>query len=116
MQIIKYLSIPAILSLTACVSISEVVPAGKDTWMVAGSNTRIGADATMKAELYKAAAASCAAQNKIFEPVSTNYVNLVIGRPGSSELTFRCLLEGDPELTRPIMKPVANTSIEVIQK
>jgi hypothetical protein len=92
------------------------VPAGKDTWMVSGSNTRIGADATMKAELYKTASGFCAEKHREFVPVSSNYVNIVIGRPGSSELTFRCLLETDSEYQRPNMKAVPNTSIEIIQK
>jgi hypothetical protein len=29
-------------------------------------------------------------------------------------LTFRCLLESDPELQRPDMRPVPNASIEVM--
>jgi len=116
MQQFKYLLLPTIFALTSCVSISDIVPAGKDTWMVTGSNTRIGADATMKAELYKKASDYCAGQNKYFVPVSQNYINLVIGRPGNVDLTFRCLVEGDPELSRPIMKKIPDTSIEVIQK
>ncbi len=116
MKRIKYLSFLFVLLLTACVSVSNVVPAGKDTWMVAGSNSRIGADAIMKADLYKTAADFCAGQDKIFTPVSMNYIHLVIGRPASADLTFRCLVEGDPELTRPTMKPVPDTTIEVIEK
>lgn len=114
----KYYLLSALCSLllASCVSISDVVPAGKDTWMVGGSNTRIGADDTMKADLYKTATAFCAKQNKMLVPISSNHINIVIGRPGNAELIFRCLLESDPEYQRPNMKPVPNTSIEVIQK
>lgn len=101
--------------LVSCVSISDVVPAGKDTWMIAGTNTRIGADSTMKAGLYKKASAFCASQNKVFMPVSQHYISHCSGsgfvcNPGSADLVFRCLLEGDPELTRPTMEPVQDTT------
>jgi hypothetical protein len=104
------------LLLPSCVSISEVVPAGQDTWMVGGGNSGIGRDAELQADLYRTANGFCVGQNKKFMPVSSNQVTLAFGRPGSAQLTFRCLLESDPEYQRPNMKPVPNTSVEVIQK
>jgi len=105
MKRIKYMSLPIVLFLAGCVSISDVVPAGKDTWMVAGTNSRIGADSTMKAGLYKKASDFCVSKKKVLVPVSQDYKFLVIGRPASADLFFRCLDEGDPELTRPTMAP-----------
>jgi hypothetical protein len=115
MKIIKYMLLPFALFLAGCVSISDVVPAGKDTWMISGTNTRIGADSTMKADLYKKASDFCASKNKVYIPVSQNYISHCSGsgficNPGSADLFFRCLDEGDPELTRPIMEPVPDKS------
>ncbi len=113
-----YLAVPVIcILLTACstTSTSEVVSAGKDTWIIGGSNSRLGDPAAVKIELYKAAAAYCSEQNKMFTPVNINQTNMFYGA-GSSELTFRCLLESDPEYKRPKMKKTPDTSIEVINK
>ncbi len=117
MRKVKYMSFPFVLLLAACVSVSDVVPAGKDTWMVAGTNSRIGADSTMKTDLYKTASDFCAAKNKAFTPVSQNYTSIVIGRPASAELVFRCLSESDPEYKRPNMEAVYPKSrIEIENK
>jgi len=47
--------------------ISNVVPAGKDTWMVAGTGTGIYAG-SIKADLYQKADAFCKSKNKIIMP------------------------------------------------
>jgi hypothetical protein len=99
--------------LTACGGVSEVVKTGKDTYMVASSDTTIGSGGgNLKVKLYKAASKFCEDQSKVLMPVSTSSIDWAIGRPASAELVFRCLLEGDPDLQRPEMKPVPNIVIQ----
>lgn len=114
---IKFMTIPLCVLLMSCRGVSEIAKIGKDTYMVASSDTTIGAGGgKLKVKLYKEAGKYCAEQNKVFTPVNSSSIDWAIGRPASAELTFRCLLESDPELQRPDMKFTPNTSIEVIQK
>jgi hypothetical protein len=103
------------MALASCSSTSEIVPAGKDTYMIGGENSRISDPATVKIKLYKAANNYCKKQKKSFMPVSSNQETMFYGA-GSSELTFRCLYENDPEFTRPYVKKTPGTSIEVMYK
>ena len=93
-----------LLFLVSCVSISEVVPAGKDTWMLAGTGTGMYSG-SFTADLYKKADDFCKSKNKMIMPVSQDYIPTVFSRPATANLFFRCLIEGDPELTRPTMPP-----------
>jgi len=114
---IELMTIPLCILLSSCGGVSEVVKTGKDTYMVASSDTTIGAGGgNLKVKLYKEAGKYCVAQNKILMPVNSSSIDWAIGRPASAELTFRCLFESDTELQRPDMKRVPNASIEVIQK
>jgi hypothetical protein len=114
---IKFIVLSLTLLLASCGGVSEVAKIGKDTYLVASSDTTIGAGGgNLKVKLYKEAGKYCAGQNKILTPVNSSSIDWAIGRPASAELTFRCLLESDPELQRPDMKFAPNTSIEVIQK
>jgi len=115
LQIIKYISVPLILLLASCgVTTSEVVPAGKDTYFVSGRGYAVASGGSF-AKVYKEADEFCKKQGKFFTPVSS-HAEKIDQMSSSVELTFRCLLEGDPELQRPQMKPLPNTAIEVIQK
>lgn len=97
-------SLPFIL--TGCTSMSEIVPAGKDTYMVTASDLSMGASgSTLKAMLYKKASEYCEKQNKELLPVNDASVDYRVFRgTANSELTFRCLHADDPELKRPELK------------
>ncbi len=92
--------------LMGCASISEIVPAGKDTYMITASDLSTGAaGSTLKAKLYKEASIYCAKQNKVLFPVSDSSVDYRVFRgTANAELTFRCLNDDDPELSRPLRK------------
>ena len=94
--ILKYtltFSILPFLFLTSCASISDIVPAGPDTYLVTGSDLSIGASgAQIKADLYKKASDFCATQGKVFEPVDTSSVDYRVFRgTANAEVTFRCI-------------------------
>lgn len=83
----------SVLILTACASISDIVPAGSDKYLVSGSNLAIGASGSeIKTDLYNKASDYCAAQGKVFEPVDTSSVDYRVFRgTANAELTFRCI-------------------------
>jgi hypothetical protein len=100
--------------LSGCgVTTSEVVPAGKDTYMISGHGYAIGGPEAML-ELYKAANRYCLGLERHFLPVSTNTVPFD-QRSSSVSMNFRCLLAGDRELERPMMRIEPTTRIEVIR-
>ena len=79
--------------LTACASVSDIVPAGKNKYMVSGSNLAIGASGSqIKTDLYKKASEFCTAQGKVFEPVDASSVDYRVFRgTANAELTFQCI-------------------------
>ena len=105
---IKYLCAAAIcLMVAACVSITDVVPAGKDTYVVAGDDSLEGiSGASIKTNLYKKANTHCETMGKKLLPVNESVSSY------AAELRFRCLEEDDPEYVRPVMESVPNVRIE----
>ena len=102
MKNLKILCLPFFLLLAACTSISEVVPVGKDTFMLTGSNNHSrSTGGEIKVELFKVANAYCASLGKELMPVKTSSVDARLFNSSTSDLYFRCLLAGDPELRRP---------------
>lgn len=98
------------LTLTACVSMTEVTPAGKDTFLIAGSDSwESTSGLTIKTKLYQKANLFCESTGKKFMPLSD------ASNGYSAQLRFRCLAEGDPELDRPNMQPVPDVRIEHAQ-
>lgn len=95
-----------------------VVPTGPDTFMVAKqSSTGFHSGASVTADLYREAGEYCAGMGKRILPVNVAAVDGVPGRSfANSNLEFRCLYEGDPELRRPNMTPVPNVRIETISR
>jgi hypothetical protein len=114
MQIIL-IAFPLCLLLASCgTTTSEIISAGKDTYFISGRGYAVTSSNAFP-HLYKEANAFCKGQGKLMNPVSS-HAEKVDQMSSSVELTFRCLLESDPEYQRPNMKPAPNTSIEVIQK
>lgn len=106
-----------ILSLSACVTSSgqsDIVPIGKDTYMVGragGFFTVSGAE--VKAQLYRDANAFCQTRGKNLMPVSTSSNNSAPYTYATAELQFRCLADGDPGLKRPTMESRPDVTIQM---
>ena len=62
--------------------------------------------------LYKSANDYCQKMGKKFVPVSEDSQNFDI-YSSSVNMHFRCLMAGDPELERPVIKRVPDTTIEI---
>lgn len=99
-------------ALLACVSSSEIVPAGKDSFMVVGrANGGLNAGKGLIAAT-KSANAYCAALHKvmILRHVESNGNAAVFGE--NQMLIFSCVNEDDPEYQRPNLKKDATAVIE----
>ena len=106
----------SIIVLTGC-GTGKIVSVGKDTYMVTGYNSApFSSGAAVLTDLYEEAGRYCIKSNKKLVPVKSDYNNHAPGRPSRAELTFRCLLDNDPEYLRPGIDSVPNTNIGIISK
>ena len=106
-------------------TISEILPIGRDTYLMTSSSSTMGAKGgELKATLIKKGTAYCAGQDKLLLLVGFSAVDSVVsgrsprdmgynalsprdndyGSSAASEITFRCLNENDPEYIRPIVE------------
>lgn len=81
------------LFLTSCASVSDIVPAGNDKYLVSGSDLSIGASGSkIKTDLYKKASVFCASKNMDFEPVDDSSVDYrSFCGTANAELIFSCV-------------------------
>lgn len=102
-----FFTICALLTLAACATITEIVPAGKDTYVIAGEDSFEDiSGASIKTDLYKKANTHCETMGKKLLPLDESISS------HTAELRFRCLNEDDPEYLRPNMESVPNVRIE----
>jgi hypothetical protein len=82
-----------LILLNGCAMVSDVVPAGKDTFRLSGTNPGLGATgAGIKTELYEKASEFCVKQGKVFEPIDSSDVDYrVFSHLANAELTFKCV-------------------------
>lgn len=93
--------------LCACTTYSPITPAGKDTFIVAGSgDSDFSSGVQIKADLYRRANEYCQSLGKKFVPLNES-----VGG-ADADLRFRCLNEDDPEYGRPNMQSVPDVKIE----
>jgi hypothetical protein len=79
--------------LISCTSMTDIVPAGKDTYLIGGSDGALNLSA-LKVKLYRQATAFCSTlQNNVFVPVTES--ERTRGSSATCDLTFRCLSEND---------------------
>jgi hypothetical protein len=97
--------------LSGCATTSDVVPMGRDSYMVTvGSHT---ADAgNLKINAVRAANAYCAKSDKFMIVRNIESVGAAPAQTGSGSIIFSCVWEGDPEYQRPNLRPAATTVIE----
>jgi len=82
-----------LMLLISCTSMTDIVPAGKDTYLIGGSDAALNLS-SLKVKLYRRATAFCSTQQKdLFVPVtSSEHTQVSIA---TYDLTFRCLSEDD---------------------
>jgi hypothetical protein len=103
----------AVLSLTGCAT-TGVIPIGQDTYMVGKQGwTSLQAVTQIKADAFQEATKFCTSQGKFIQPVSTHETPGVPAvSPPSAEINFRCLAQGDKDLSRPTLTKVPDIVIE----
>lgn len=81
-----------IAAMVGCSTVSEVVPTGKDTYMV-GANARGGftGDAEVKALAIKRANDFCAAHGKRTQVTSSQSTGVQLWTPQNAEVNFACI-------------------------
>lgn len=100
------------LALTGCVSASEVVPAGRDSYMVSGSVHGGMMAGNSIIEATKTANAFCAKQSKMMI-IRHAQTGGDAGFGGEhSSLVFSCVNENDPEYQRPNLHKDPTTVVE----
>ena len=101
----KHISVAAVVLMASACATTDIVPAGKDTFVMAGYN-EFSSGPNIKTNLYKKANAHCSRMGKLLMPVNESFTST------SAELRFRCLYENDPEYVRPVMESVPDITIE----
>src|SRR5258708_18198107 len=110
----KPLAAIAVLTvLTSCAVTQKVTQLGPDTYTVGASAAPVrGGASAARSMAVEEAGNYCRSQGKQIlvkniESHTTNYAGA-----GSTDVTFRCLNENDPELTRPAYQPAPNVIIQ----
>ena len=94
--------------LGACATSTNIVPAGKDTFLIAGDDAwETISGKKIKTTLYQKANSYCEDKGKKIQPLDESVSSY------SAELRFRCLKEDDPSYRRPNMETVPNVKIEL---
>jgi len=100
-------------ALTACASSTEIVPVGPDTYTVSASAmSERGGAAGARIRAIQEAGRYCTniGRELLVTNITTRTSNLF--GDGSSDVIFRCLPQGDPDLRRPDVRPPPNVVIE----
>lgn len=82
----------AALALTGCVTMTEPVPMGQDTFMLGlGARGGFSSDAELLSQSVRAAGAFCARQGRRVEVQSTNASGVQMWTPQSNQVIFKCM-------------------------
>jgi hypothetical protein len=107
------LAVPIALGLSACVSSSEVVPMGPDTYMVSthqqGGIVSFG---NLVEHSAKRANAYCASLGRQMVADSVQSQSNAWFNNADNTFMFRCYAADDPRLQSPNLRPTPNTVIE----
>ena len=77
---------------SGCVSVTDITPAGKNTYMV-GTSAKGGlmSDAEVAAKSIKKANEFCASKNQVIQIISTNSSGVQMWTPQENTLMFSCV-------------------------
>lgn len=99
-------------ALTGCVSTSQVLEMGRDTYSVSATADGYRTAASARQSAFAAGAQQCAALGKKFLFINESMQRTRMGIDTTVTVTFRCLNENDPEYTRPNIQQVPDVVIE----
>jgi hypothetical protein len=99
-------------ALTGCVSTSQVLDMGRDTFSVSATSDGFRDAASARQSAFQAGAQKCAAMGKRFMFVNESSGRTRMGIDTTVNVTFRCLSETDPEYARPDVRQSPSVVIE----
>jgi len=99
--------------LSGCASTSDIVPYGKDSYLVNVDDVWGGhSPGKLQVKAAQDASAYCAKQGKVMRVRNTSGSGVTGWTSTSSNLIFSCIAESDPENTRPALRKEADVVIE----
>lgn len=98
--------------LTGCVSTSEVLEVGRDTYSVTSTSDGFRSAAAARESAFQLGAKKCNSLGKHFALVNENSERTRMNIDTTSTVTFRCLADNDPEYQRPDVRKDPNVVIE----
>lgn len=107
----KYIFVILSLALVGCGTVpstSGVLPLGPDTYRIS-ARASMGAEAQSQKMAVLEGQQHCKTVNREFMVIGTK----VLKANGGYEVTFRCLMAGDPELARPNLEKVPDSVIQI---
>ncbi len=105
-----------LIVISGCASNSGVIPMGEDTYVVSRqAATGFSGSGTLKADAFAEAREFCEKQNKKLQVVNTTEAQppFIFGNFPKAEVQFMCLVNSDPELSRPKLRKDAGVSLEI---
>jgi hypothetical protein len=94
----------AMLALTACVSTSQVLEVGRDTYSVSATADGYRTAASARESAFETGAGKCAALGKHFMLASETTAPTRMGIDTTVNVAFRCLSDDDPAYGRPNLR------------
>ena len=80
------------LALSGCVSVTQPVSVGPDTYMMGlGAHGGFSSDAELLAQTMRAAGEFCASMNRMIEVQSSHSSGVQMWTPQSNEVIFKCI-------------------------
>lgn len=98
--------------LNACVSTSQVLEMGRDTYSISATSDGFRSAAAARESAFEAGAKRCASFGKRFMFVNESTARTRMGIDTTTNITFRCLSESDPDYARPDVQQTPNVVIE----
>jgi hypothetical protein len=103
----------ALLALFGCATTSDIVPYGKDSFLLSSDDVWGGySQGSLQVKAAQRASAFCAERGKVFVVRNTSGQGVQGWTSTSSTLIFTCVSDSDPEYQRPNLRKEADTVIE----
>lgn len=100
------------IALSGCVSTSQVLEMGKDTYSVSATADGYRDAASARQSAFETGTKKCTALGKRFMFVNESTARTRMGIDTTVNVTFRCLSDSDPEYARPNIRQSPDVVIE----
>lgn len=102
----------AAISLSGCLSTSQVLEMGRDTYSVTATADGYRLASQARESAFQAGSEKCTSLGKRFMFINESTARTRMGIDTTVSVTFRCLNENDPEYARPNVRQTPDVVIE----